>query len=82
MFIQRCRALDMSLLEIQTLLDLEQQPNANCSAVNQLIQQHLIELDQKIVALTALRQHLQQLNQSCQVPNTIDHCQILKILEQ
>ena len=81
-FIQHCRALDMSLMEIQTLVDLEQQPNANCSAVNELIQQHLTELDQKIEALNALRQQLQKLNQSCQVPNTINHCQILKILEQ
>ena len=64
LFIKRCRALDMSLKEIETLIQLEQNPEQDCCAVNQLFEQQLITL-----------------RESCNTPTTIDHCQILKTLE-
>jgi Cd(II)/Pb(II)-responsive transcriptional regulator len=81
MFIKRCRALDMSLKEIELLLALEQKPNQDCTAVNHLIDEHLKQVESKIFELQKFQLQLQQLRQSCSMQTTIDHCQILKRLE-
>ena len=80
-FIKRCRALDMSLNEIQLLITLEQQPNRDCNAVNHLIDEHLKQVESKIFELQNFQVQLQLLRQSCITQTTIDHCQILKSLE-
>lgn len=80
-FIKRCRALDLSLKEIEHLIELEQQPDQDCNAVNQLIDHHLEQVDAKIAELQHFQLQLQQLRQSCNTQNTIDHCNILKKLE-
>lgn len=80
-FIQRCRALDLSLKEIQRLIELEQQPDQDCNAVNELIDHHLEQVDAKIAELQRFQLQLQQLRQSCNTQSTIDHCNILKQLE-
>lgn len=80
-FIQRCRALDLSLKEIQRLIELEQQPDQDCNAVNELIDHHLEQVDAKIAELQRFQLQLQQLRQSCNTQSTIDHCNILKRLE-
>lgn len=80
-FIKRCRALDLSLKEIETLIALEQQPDQDCQAVNELLDHHLVQIESKIAELQHFQLQLQQLRQSCNARNTIDHCQILKQLE-
>lgn len=80
-FIKRCRALDMSLKEIEQLIELEQQSTQNCGVINDLIDQHLLEIKNKISELKKFQQQLQALRNSCSSQTTIDHCQILKQLE-
>ena len=80
-FIKRCRALDISLKEIENLIELEQKPQQDCSAVNQLIDEHLKQVEQKIIELQKFQIQLQQLRQSCATQSTIDDCQILRQLE-
>lgn len=81
LFIQRCRALDLSLKEIETLILLEQQPQKNCHAVNEIIDIHLTQVEQKIIELQKFQQELLQLRLSCNTQNTVNQCQILKKLE-
>lgn len=81
LFIQKCRALDLSLKEIENLILLESTPQQNCHAVNDIIGQHLVQVEEKIRALETFKQELLTLQQSCVVPDRIDHCQILKTLE-
>lgn len=81
LFIKRCRALNMSLKEIESLIELEQNPTQSCASVNTLIDQHLEEITNKIKELILFKAELKQLRDSCLVPTTIDHCQILKTLE-
>lgn len=81
LFIKRCRALDMSLKEIETLIELEQNPNQSCASVNEIIDHHLAEITIKIKELNLFKAELKQLRDSCLIPTTIDHCQILKNLE-
>lgn len=80
-FIKRCRALGMSLKEIEYLIQLEQNPEQDCCEVNQMIDQHLIDILNKIKELQLFKQQLMALRESCNIPTTIDHCQILKTLE-
>ena len=80
-FIKRCRALDISLNEIETLLELEQQPSQSCHAVNQLIEQHIEQVTDKIMEFQKFQQQLIQLRASCSTTQSIDSCQILKHLE-
>lgn len=80
-FIKRCRTLDISLKEIDYLLELEQNPKQDCSAVNNLIDEHLRDVENKIAELQKFQTQLQQLRQSCSTQNTVGDCQILKQLE-
>ncbi|WP_445660485.1 MerR family DNA-binding protein [Acinetobacter sp. F16] len=80
-FIKRCRALDMSLKEIELLIELEQKPEQDCCAVNNVIDEHLSHIERKISELQKFQLQLQQLKQSCATQTTIDHCEILKRLE-
>lgn len=80
-FIQHCRALDLSLKEIETLLALEQNPTQDCSVVNDMIDHHLAELKSKIESLMQFQQQLEQLRQRCLTKTTVADCQILKQLE-
>ena len=81
MFIKHCRALEMSLKEIRSLLELEQSPQQNCSVVNEMIDQNIENINNRINDLNNFKQHLIQLRNSCNAPTTVDHCQILKQLE-
>nr|WP_250850269.1 MerR family DNA-binding protein [Acinetobacter sp. ANC 5378] len=80
-FIKRCRALDISLSEIEALLELEQQSSQNCHAMNQLIEQYIKQVTDKIIELQKSQQHIIPLRASCSTPETIDSYQILKQLE-
>ena len=80
-FIKHCRALDLSLKEIMTLIELEHQPDQDCGVVNDMIDQHLLELNAKIQELHVFQQQLEQLRQRCLTKTTVDACQILKQLE-
>lgn len=80
-FIKRCRALGLSLKEIEYLIQLEQNPEQDCCEVNQMIDLHLIDISNKIKELQLFKQQLMALRESCNTPTTINHCQILKTLE-
>ena len=80
-FIKRCRALDMSLQEISQLLTLTQQPTQGCQVVDQLIEQHIQQVEHKIAELQSFQQQLHDLRQSCSSTTTIDQCPILKQLK-
>ena len=80
-FIKRCRALDMSLQEIRQLVELVKQPQAGCQVVDQMIEQHIQKVEEKIAELQTFYTQLQDLRKSCSSNTTIDHCQILKQLK-
>ena len=81
MFIKHCRELDISIQEIQTLHELLEQPEQNCHQVNDIIDQHLIEVKAKIKTLQSFEKQLKTLRQSCQNESSIANCQIIKTLQ-
>jgi Cd(II)/Pb(II)-responsive transcriptional regulator len=53
-FVRHCRALDMTLDEIRVLLRFRDTPEANCAAVNELLDEHIGHVATRIAALTEL----------------------------
>ncbi|WP_445116164.1 MerR family transcriptional regulator [Acinetobacter sp. WZC-1] len=81
-FIKHCRSLDISLQEIAQLTELVKQPRQGCQIVNQMIEEHLQQVEERLLELQSFQAQLQELRQSCSGNSTVDHCQILKQLEK
>lgn len=79
-FIRHCRALDMTLDEVRVLLRFKDAPGDNCSGVNELLDQHIGHVAQRIRELRALEKQLKTLREQCVEANTAGGCKILKKL--
>lgn len=79
-FIRHCRALDISLADIQQLLALLAHPEADCTEVDQLIEAHLIQVRQRLQNLQGLEQQLMQLRQGCHDRQCVRDCGIVHAL--
>ncbi|BDT66702.1 mercuric resistance operon regulatory protein [Comamonadaceae bacterium OS-1] len=77
-FIRNCRALDMSHEEIHTLLELTDRPVDGCSAINEVFDEHIAHVDNRIQELMQLKQQLAVLRERCQSEQAIDACGILQ----
>lgn len=77
-FIRNCRALDMSHGEIRTLLGLADQVEQGCGAVNDLVDQHIAHVDERMRELSHLKLQLTALRQQCQSEQTVQSCGILQ----
>lgn len=77
-FIRNCRALDMSHEEIHTLLGLADRPADGCGAINEVFDEHIAHVDERIQELTHLKQQLAALRQRCQTEQAVDACGILQ----
>lgn len=81
-FIRNCRALDMSQEEIRRLLALADQPALGCGAVNEVFDQHIAHVDERIRELEQLKQALGGLRQRCQSEQAVDNCGILHAIAE
>ena len=80
--IRQARALDMSLGEIRTLLAWRDQPDADCGAVNDLLDEHIGHIATRIRELRALEKQLKALRAQCRQASDTAHCGILSGLTQ
>ncbi len=78
-FIRQARNLGFSLANIQSLLELWQNPERESRAVKQLAQQHLSDIAAKIAELQHMQQVLSALADSCRGDGS-PHCNILNQL--
>jgi len=76
-FIRHCRALDMTIAEIRRLLELLDQPAAECGDVNRLVDVQLDRVRARMKSLRALEQQLRILRSKCHVPDSAERCGIL-----
>lgn len=81
-FIRHCRELGMSLKEIETLQQLLEHPEQQCTLVDQAIEIHLGHINEKIKQFERFKTKLQQLRQRCQSSTTIDDCKIVQTLKE
>jgi Cd(II)/Pb(II)-responsive transcriptional regulator len=80
MFIKHCRSLDLALSEVRQLIDLNQSPGTHCDDVNNMIDNHIEQVEQRMKELEGLRQQLTSLRNSCSNNRTIEECGILQNL--
>lgn len=82
-FIQQAKALGFSLAEIKTLLSLKNNQDATCQNVKALAQQKLQVIEEKIADLQNIHRMLSNVNDQCEGgADSVDHCNIMKSLEQ
>ena len=81
-FIKQCRALDISMKEIELLLEEKTSPNQSCASVNNLIEEHISQVDTKIEELQQLKAVLKNMSEKCSNDKTIKTCGILSELER
>lgn len=76
-FIRHCRALDMPLAQIKTLLDFIDKPRSNCGDVNELVDRHLQVVRARIKSMRALERQLDLLRAQCSNPRSGKSCGIV-----
>ena len=78
-FIRRSRDLGFSLDQVQALLDLSDDRNRPCEAIDAIARKHLSEVDHKIRDLQALRRELSSMIDQCRC-GTVADCRIIEAL--
>ena len=78
-FIRRARDLGFSLAEVRQLLDLADDRDRRCDAVDAIAREHLIAVDRKITDLMAMRQELDRMISQCSC-GTVADCRIIEAL--
>jgi len=81
-FIRHCRTLDMTLIEIRTLLHFKDAPNENCEEVNGLLDEHIGHVVKRIRELKSLETELRSLRQQCASSESAANCGILEGLDR
>jgi CheY-like chemotaxis protein len=79
-FIRHCRVLDMTLAEIRALLALRDAPETPCCGVDALLDQHILQVAERIAELSKLEIQLKKLRGSCAQASTTKECGILNLL--
>lgn len=77
-FIRNCRALDMTLEEIRALIELRSKPARACTEVNNLLDEHIEHVRDRITELKKLDRTLRSLRAKCQSDLSVENCEILK----
>ena len=75
-----CRTLDMALDEIRALLRFKDSPEDNCTGVNELLDEHIGHVAERIRELRVLEKQLKALRQRCCEADAASTCGILKEL--
>ncbi|MFZ1412963.1 MAG: helix-turn-helix domain-containing protein [Defluviicoccus sp.] len=78
-FTRRARDLGFSIEQIRTLLDLADQKDQSCKAVDAIAREHLAEVKRKLTDLAALRRELESVIGQCR-HGTVAECRILEAL--
>lgn len=76
-FIRQCRLLDLTLDEIRRLLELRDAPLSGCGEVNRLLDQHIVNVHERLAGLQALEKQLIALRACCAQEKAAADCGIL-----
>lgn len=78
-FVRRSRDLGFSTEQIRVLLDLSDDQDRSCEAIDAIARQHLTEVERKIADLQALRRELNGMIDHCHC-GTVAECRIIEAL--
>jgi Cd(II)/Pb(II)-responsive transcriptional regulator len=76
-FIRHCRSLDMALDEVRSLLRFKDSPEDNCAGVNDLLDEHVRHVAERIRELRVLEKQLKALRDRCTEADAASSCGIL-----
>ena len=79
-FIRACRALDMSLSEVKTLLGLDLNSKSDCATARGALDDHLTHVRERLAELKALEKDLKALRGRCDGLDTT--CHIIEALHE
>ena len=79
-FIRLCRAMDMSLDEVRTLLGLDLNNKTDCAAARDALDGHLGHVRARLTELKALEKDLKALRSRCDGSDT--HCHIIEAMHE
>lgn len=79
-FIRACRALDMNLDDIKALLGFKDGPAGSCGGVNDLLDQHIARVQERMRELRDLERDLRAIRQRCGEERDTSQCGILNEL--
>ena len=79
-FIRACRALDMSLAEVRTLLRLDLNSKTDCATARGALDEHLAHVRERLNELKALEKDLKALRGRCDGQDTT--CHIIEALHE
>lgn len=78
-FTRRARDLGFSIEQIRELLNLAENKNQSCKAVDTIAREHLANVKQKLADLSALRRELDSLVGQCR-HGTVADCRVIEAL--
>lgn len=78
-FIRHARALGFELDDIRSLLDLSDHPDRSCADADQIARKHLVEVEERLTQLSALKAELSRIVRSCAGGNA-SQCQVIEAL--
>ncbi|MCA0215008.1 MAG: MerR family transcriptional regulator [Proteobacteria bacterium] len=79
-FIRLCRAMDMSLDEVRTLLALDLRKKADCALADAALREHISHARERLAELRTLEKNLVALQARCQGDG--DRCHIIEALHE
>jgi MerR family mercuric resistance operon transcriptional regulator len=80
-FIRRAQSLGFTLKEINELLGLSRSQKTNCGAVRDRAKQKIAEIEQKLAALTSMKNALEEISANCKGRSISRSCPILECLD-
>jgi DNA-binding transcriptional MerR regulator len=78
-FIRHARELGFEIEAIRTLLTLQDDPNQSCASADAIAKARLVEVEQRIRSLTALKAELEIMVESCG-HGRVDKCRVIEVL--
>jgi DNA-binding transcriptional MerR regulator len=78
-FTRRARDLGFSIVQVRALLDLADQKEQSCEAVDVIARDHLEDVKRKLADLAALRRELESMIGQCR-HGTVGECRIIESL--
>lgn len=79
MFIRHARSLGFSLAEVRTLLDLQDHPERDCHEADEIASAHLVKVEERLKALTALKEELTRMVGECRHDRAAN-CRVIEVL--
>jgi len=78
-FIKHARELGFDISSIRTLLTLQDQPEQSCEAADAVAKARLVDVEQRLAGLSALRVELQKMIEGCAHGRVAD-CRVIEVL--